>query len=382
MRPPTVVTRPPQPLVHAGKGVAATILREHDRPGTLVLLDPAVVDRVAAPTRARVRHVAAPTDLDGVRELASDLTAWGINLILTFGGGNAMDLAALATAAALDPSLLDDLAEQAHRSGFVVPRSAPPPGLLPRLVVVPSTVGTGAEASSVACYAAILADGPAKVLVSLPELRPNVVCYDPELLRGPAWLVREGAFEVATRVLASAAESPSTLWRAELDAGHVLGALADLVDALLEPAEPTDATLLALATLSADSHGGWSLRGRGAAPSSLWFLATELSTATGLRKAQAMRSLLPAWLMELDAAGRGPSVAALCGALGVVGGTDEVNGWSEALVPRATLHRWDVDAVTDRVVRRFGRGRPMRRDVGPDLVRRVLASAEPAPVGA
>lgn len=385
MRPAPVVTRPAQALVHAGRGVGAAVLRAHDRPGTLVLVDAALVGRdgLPAPTRAHLRHVDAPTDLAGVRALTEVVR--GCDVVVAVGGGNTMDLAVLGAVAAGDPRVLDDLAAQQGRAGFVVPRVVP--GTRPRLVMVPSTLGTGAESSAVACYAAELADGPAKVLVSLPDVRPDVVGYDPLLLAGPPWLVREGAFEVATRVLAAAAESASTLRRADLDAEHVLVTVGGLVDTLLAQDGPDgpdgldgpdEGTLLSLATLSADSHGGWSLRGRGTAPSSLWFLAAELSTATGLRKAQSMRVLLPVWLRELAASGRADAVDGLCRALGVPDGWRGADAWAQALVPRP-LVRADVAAVADRVVRRFGGGRPMRREVRPEVVRRVLTDAT-APV--
>jgi len=376
MRTGDVVSRPPQAGVHAGRGAAAALLRAHDDARTLVLVDAAVADRLALPARARVRRVVASTDLAQVRDVVRDAVVVPTDRVLAVGGGNTIDLATLAVAALGSPRLLADLEAQEARAGFVVPRVRVRTGPGPRLVVAPTTCGTGAEASSVACYATRDAGGPAKVLVSLPDVRPDLVCYDPHLLAGPGWLLREAVLEIATRVLGAAAESPSSLWRAELDAHDALRAVARLVPRLDPQAdEPDDDTLLALATTSADTHAGWSLRGRGTAPSSSWFLAAELSTAAGLRKAQAVRVLLPAWLDELGDLGRRAPTEAALRALGVRDGLEGVRTWAQRLVPCPTLPDLDVDALVARIDRRFGRGRPMRRDLDTLRVRRVLTAA-------
>lgn len=372
------VARSAPSLSLAGPGSARAVMAAHRGTRTMLVVDDAVRGRVPVPSGAwsqwTVRE--APTR-DRCAALAEEIVDRGTETVIVVGGGSAMDVATLAAAMAADTRLNDHLAAREDTQGYVVAPSPPTPPV--PLVVIPTTVGTGAEVSSTACYERRGRTATYKVLVSLPMVRASTVVHDPEMLAGPSWLVREGAVEILIRLLSAAAESPSTLLRADEEAEYLLRALATRLPRLsasdgVGVTEPC--VLEDLATLSADSHRGWALAGRGTAPSSLWFVANELSMRGGLRKAQAMRLLLPGWLDAL-ASPSGPWGAAdRTDHLWRVasGGTprESADAWLESLVPAPGLEPQVGTDVVARVLARFGGGRPMSRRVTHDVLTGVL----------
>ena len=118
--------------------------------------------------------------------------------IVALGGGSAMDLSALAT---IDeaPQVMAALGKS--RCGFcVLPDGA---RSLLRRVAVPSTLGTGAEVSAVACCDS----DRGKHLLMGQALRPEYAFVDPLLTRSlPSPLVREAIIEILARVLVPVAQ--------------------------------------------------------------------------------------------------------------------------------------------------------------------------------
>jgi len=269
-----------------------------------VAADPAgraLLDRLALLVRAagvastEWRHGACETTADRVDEAAAAWATDPVDVCVLVGGGSTIDFGLLALLPADQRAAL----RTGGRSGFVLLPNAPVVGR-PVTVVVPTTLGTGAEMSQVAC---VERDG--KRLVFGGGLRADIAVCDPAATHGlPPSLVREAVVEVAARLVVPFAAPRQENVHA---LAHALGddvLLADLA-ALLRIANlvgdwasangPDAETRLALAAVSAHSHGGWAHVGRGSFSSPLWFVATELSQVLEVSKGQATAMLLPAW---------------------------------------------------------------------------------------
>ena len=396
---PAPVSRPPTPLQIAGAGSARHLAAGFRDTKSVLVVDPAVMGRAerllaggflwleTAPPVVSAEHAAG---------FGRRLRERGVERVLSVGGGHTMDFAKLAVSMAADP-----LVES------VVTRSGGPAGVvvLPRplsshieVSAIPTTFGTGSEVTSGACFeSAGPADGHggfrAKSLVLLEGLKTSAVAYDPEFLEAPPWLIAEGLLEPAVRLLTSLVEGTPDLAYSDAQGSWLLAeagehlAAGQKTDFRLSPSERVDAALL-----SAESHAGWSLRGRGPAPSSLWFPANELSMALGLRKNQASALLLRPWL---EAVGNGKaawgnqrkldelwplvSVGAAAAVTATLKGPDG-GALVGGLAGGDGMQVDDLaDSLATRTLGRFGRGRPMKRAVGHgELVDLFAAALSPA----
>ncbi|HET6209236.1 MAG TPA: iron-containing alcohol dehydrogenase [Jatrophihabitans sp.] len=129
----------------------------------------------------------------GIEEIADALTVradFAPDTILAVGGGSVLDLAK--AVANLDPAPADRLAE-AIAGNRLAARTA-------RLVLLPTTAGTGAELTR---FAAVW-DGPVKLSLDGPGLRADVALIDPELT---ASAPRPVAVAAAADALCQAVES-------------------------------------------------------------------------------------------------------------------------------------------------------------------------------
>ncbi|NQX27117.1 iron-containing alcohol dehydrogenase [Microbacteriaceae bacterium VKM Ac-2854] len=215
--------------------------------------------------------------------------------IVGIGGGRVHDTTALARLFDAEPTLrrrVDALV--ADHGGIIAP--APRRGALPRLALVPTTIGPGSETSSAACREH---GGFRSVLVG-SGLRADSAILDPGLT---ATLTRtsvlEGAAEAVLRLLGARGGSPSEE-RADAETAGLLTILAQAGARVARCAEPVDRVArAALAHASAASHE--TIRVRDAAPfaATPWYFANELSSRTGLRKVVATVPLLPVlWRRE------------------------------------------------------------------------------------
>ena len=150
--------------------------------GFTVLIGPGVA---AEPTPETVRTLLP----DSVDEIAA---------VVAVGGGSALDTAKLASIALTNPlDLTAGLSSTADIS----------PG--PPIVAVPTTAGTGAEATAVA----MLWHGNQKRMFVHPHLVPRIVLIDPELLLGlPPSVTASGGFDA----IGHAAESLISTFRTPL----------------------------------------------------------------------------------------------------------------------------------------------------------------------
>jgi hypothetical protein len=262
--------------VWAGSGALAFTLSEVPAGATAAVIhDVAVEPVVDAIAGAHPRHRLQRFAVQGTARLAAARAAavWLQSLepavVVAVGGGTAVDVAKLATLGAPVRAL--------------------------RLVAVPTTIGTGTEASAVACV--VDADGN-RTLVHAPALQPDLATLDPLSTRDlPARLVREGALEALVRVAGPEVVTPSSLPIARVEALALVRALAAALRACED--EPSDASRLLLATLSGATHRGWALAGRGPYPWPLWFIANELATVLETTKMEATMLLLGPWMQRV-----------------------------------------------------------------------------------
>lgn len=362
-----------------------------------MVVDPAVAHRAEQLQHGNflwLEVVDTPANVGSAADLARRLRQAGVERVLSVGGGNTMDFTKLAVSIAADPLVETVLNRNGSRSGVVVlPR---PIGRQINHCAVPTTFGTGSEVTSAACFEhhdrSPVGSTPtrSKNLVLLAGLSTSAVAYDPEFLDSPPWLTAEGLLEPVVRLLTSLVEQESGLGYADAQGRALLAAAgANLARGRDCGFRLTGTARVDAALLSAESHAGWSLRGRGAAPSSLWFLANELSMALGLRKNQASSLLLGPWL---DAVAAGSDVWGsrkrleelwpLLSADSVGGGPISLIGPEFARPSGASANGRDDAAWSElseqlagNTLRRFGRGRPMKKVLGHEHLAEMFGAA-------
>ena len=165
-------------------------------------------------------------DAAAVQHAVSGARTFGADVVVGIGGGSALDTAKLVARA-----LADDV-EVAALSGVLGRVPSFPP-----LALVPTTVGTGSEATAVAMYTV---DGR-KVAVVSPQFVPEVVALDPALL---AQLPRTVVAATALDALAHGVESWQSTRSNELSRTFAARAVA-LIFRRLRPAYGGDIAALA-----------------------------------------------------------------------------------------------------------------------------------------
>lgn len=267
----------------------------------------AVVDR-RLPEEASLRELLAEHGVpvrghDGAvtTQAVADLGRWlaqvpgDVTEVLAIGGGSTIDAVKVAVLAG---PALPELVPAGAGPGLVKLPVLPPARL--RLTAVPTTVGTSAEVSSVACVDA--APGRRALLMS-PQLAPAHAVLDPALVRTlPLWLAREGTFEALMRVLGPEVGVASSVGVAQDEAHFLAAALSRRLERLAGCA-PDGAGPVAheVACLGLMTQRGWAMTGRGPYPHPLWYVANELAVLAGLRKMQATALLFPAWVGRVGA---------------------------------------------------------------------------------
>ena len=165
--------------------------------------------------------VAAEPTPDTVRSLLPD-EAGSIAAVVAIGGGSALDAAKLVSVA---------LANQLDLTAGLTPTADVVPG--PPIVAVPTTAGTGAEATAVAM---LWYDGGKRMFVH-PHLVPRIVLIDPELLLGlPSSVTASGGFDA----IGHAAESLLSTFRTPVTINAAREALSLLSKSLPEAYEHGD----------------------------------------------------------------------------------------------------------------------------------------------
>lgn len=228
--------------------------------------------------------------------------------LVGIGGGRLHDIASLARLFAADCAHRPRIDALLGRHGGLLAPVPPASARLPRLVLVPTTIGPGSETSAAACREI---DGLRSVVVG-DALRADAALLDADLTATlPRSSVLEGAAEAALRLIGSRSGSPADR-SADAPARRLLESLADTGGRVAggtggRVAGGTGvvrrADRAALGSASAASHDV--LRSATADPfaATHWYLANEVSSRAGLRKVPATMPLLPV-LWSRDSAER------------------------------------------------------------------------------
>lgn len=277
-------------LVAGIDATAAAVMRFPGGARPVALVDAALdAGGLRLPRETRLVALdATALDLDGLLRLsdtASDATA-----IIAFGGGSTIDAAKILRLAITAPAVMGTVRRLTARSGFYhLPElSAQPVAHVP-LLVVPTTFGTAAEVSPVAC----IRTSSGRRLLSGSRLRAEDAALDPLHTRTlPRSQQMEGLLEVLLRVIGPVTGSPADA-AADHDARSIVQGVAGLAEKLRHAPLTVEERLFA-AQLSAATQRGWALAGRDAYAAKHWFLANELSWVTRTRKIPATAAILPA----------------------------------------------------------------------------------------
>lgn len=370
-----IVAKPQTPMALVGPDALASALSRSRSLGQrlMVLVDAAASDQVND-ILARARSV--PTEhvvisrhdddalIDPLAERARESVVDGV---FGIGGGQVMDLAKLVRVEAAGPGSLRPVRRKLRVRGHTsIPDTT---HRQPELTLCPTTIGTGSQASAAAVLRIDDAGCATKGLVTSLLFVADQAVYDPALLEEPQSIYDSGLLEILARLLVPyVSQHASTVPRANRDA---MAQLAEL-GGLIVRRSPLDA--LDAAILGGESHAGWSLRGRGNTPSMLWFVAMELSAATGITKNQATAALLPTWIDRvLSGYSAWGDRDRLEQALVATGNRDQVNHLC-ASATRDIGYSVDIPVVAAATVRRW-RGGTAFRDVGARDVESLLESA-------
>lgn len=339
--------------------------------------------------RSGVRHqilaVDGPGELSSAVTLAERLA--GGDLAIGVGGGSLLDQLKIAAVLNGNPEAQARLA-LAQRSGLILVEDLA--NRMP-MVAIPTTLGTGAEASTSAC----LTHPGGKRLLLGDILRPDAAVLDPSATRRlPDQLVREGVLEPLFRlcsIFIADHEGRPTEDALTIALAQRLITLGDQVSTL-PPGEAStqshDGLRLEIAKVSALSHAAWLGLGRHRYSAQGWYIANELSTVLGLRKMTAVAALLPRLWDEIAGGqallGSSHRMHLLWQRMRTV--SDRELPADPAAGIRALLAAWridrhilatpdQVDSVARRSLASWGAGLPMLGRLRSHDVRRLVAGA-------
>ncbi|WP_431682770.1 daptide-type RiPP biosynthesis dehydogenase [Kitasatospora sp. KL5] len=381
----------PTRVLHSVAEFTAWAAQRVSGTSTVLLVDARLTGSAIASlvSRALPVHEVIPLDgpgrLESVVELADRLRRGPGRLVAAVGGGSLLDQAKLATALAGDPGVLPRLTAPQRSGLLLLPGETARP--LP-LIAVPTTLGTGAEVSRVAC----LHTAQGKRLVAGRSLAPELAVLDPLATAGlPAELVVEGVLEALFRVtgvcVGDVQDRPVEDALALTVAAQLLALGYRAVDD-----GPDDRVRGAAARLSALTHSDWLQLDREPFALRGWYIANELSTALGVRKMTAVAALLPTLFRRTAAGDRRLGSAERLGRLweGLRSAAPrplpaEPSAGIAALLEhwnvehRLAAHPADLDAIAQRTVRAWGGGLPALGGLTLGDVRAVLGDAVRAP---
>ena len=335
---------------------------------------------------------AAPVTVETLRHVGRFIRQHGIQTVVGLGGGSVMDAVKLAALFTADPSLTIFVERHAKRSGLIVLPPVSYPNERPRTVLMPSTVGTGAEVSAVAC----LDTAVGRRLIASRHLSGDVAVLDAgNLATLPTQLLFEGLLEAFLRVAGTLIGSSSSIFD---DDGHsLLVRIVRLGNRLMR--EDVPELRLSAAHLSMETHTGWALVGRDPYGAKHWYVANELAYVAGVRKMTATASVVgPIWTEVANGSAAWGDRGRLLKLWSVVTDADSSLDPDPAKGIRQLMLRWGIaglgaiskDALvktTDAALRNWGGGLPMLRGLDAMQVQHVLSEAAldhqnlPGPVG-
>ncbi|WP_192498598.1 iron-containing alcohol dehydrogenase [Ornithinimicrobium pratense] len=293
-----VWTVPTRVVAAPGRGAEVVAAMVGTAPA-LVVGDAAVRDRaelLATHLGCETHEVSTPCDFGAVDRLAALVSQASARVVVAVGGGTVMDLARVAALAAADRSLAGPDGWPGEglrgRAATSVTQAAP------AVVAVPSTVGTGAEVSSLAVVAE--AGRTLRAVLADPGLHPRAAVLDVEMLRSlPRQLVRDGLLETAARALGPALADDGAHPAADEFAAVFVRramALSAKVGGGRAGTVLPDRVLAEAAWLATSSATQLASVGRTVSDSPLWLLQHAVTGSSGQPKAAALRALLPVLL--------------------------------------------------------------------------------------
>ncbi|MDO9407273.1 iron-containing alcohol dehydrogenase [Patulibacter sp.] len=255
----------------------------------------AVSRSLAAAGALVVRHVLPVGEPDPavVAGLADELRRTPADVVVAVGGGSVLDAAKLGVVGRRDPAAATLLGTPPDRT--VLELGPSPRGRPPRLVLVPTTHGTGAETSGVASMRA----GGRKHLAVGSGLWADVAVVDPALaVRLPLDALRAGALETWCRAFSLFASRPVAGTTPSVSDAYAVAAgrsVVAAVDALDQHPAGVDVHVELAATASTTALG-WTGLGRDPHGARLWQAQNELSALAGLPKSTALPALVAAYV--------------------------------------------------------------------------------------
>ena len=327
---------------------------------------------------------ATPVTVESVRTVGSFIRENGLQTVAGLGGGSVLDAVKLAALFTADPSLAIFAERHAKRSGLLVLPPVSNPKERPKTILMPSTVGTGAEVSAVAC----LDTAVGRRLIVSRHLTGDAALLDAgHLATLPQQLVFEGLLEAFLRVAGTMIGSHHSIFD---DDGHVLIQRIVKLGQVLSRKDSPELRLTA-ARLSMETHTGWALMGRNPYGAKHWYVANELAYVTGARKMTATASVIgPIWTeIGQGAAGWGDStrlkhlwnmVTATEPSLDPDPGRgiDELM-WQWGITGLPSITEETLVRTTDASIRNWGGGLPMLRGIDAAQIQHVLNAAAGGP---
>jgi NADP-dependent alcohol dehydrogenase len=361
------------PVALAPPSKAGAVLAEVSGERPLALVD----DRVAGTAwgrsllpvlgdaaRGEVLLLPADPTLGRARAVARRIVEGGNDSVIAVGGGALLDVARLAWFAA-GAGIEDVIRHLARgRAGYVMlPVHVPS-----RVIALPTTLGTGAEASRVVC----VITGGRRRLVAAPGFEAKAYVHDPGAYASLGVAeVRSSLLEVALRVIGPYVGSMPD---EDTDRAAV-AVLADLLAMAPHVLARDPAATSRFAELSCATHSDALLARRAPFSPRLWYLANELSAEAGISKMTAHAALLPAFACRAESGDSRWAVPGRARELvtALRPGCDPARGLVALvgdLLPRDAV-AIDVDphAVASRALSAWGAGLPMLAGLArPDLV--------------
>ncbi|WAH95608.1 daptide-type RiPP biosynthesis dehydogenase [Arthrobacter sp. MMS18-M83] len=320
---------------------------------------------------------ARPVSFATLAVVADFTRAHGLETVVALGGGSVLDAVKLSALFFADPCFAEFAARHAKRSGLVVIPFGTEPNERPRTILMPSTVGTGAEVSAVAC----LDTDVGRHLIASPHLSGDIAVLDAAHFASlPGTLVFEGLLEAFLRVAGTMIGSSRSTF--DDDALSLLARIVRLGHRLQH--EDSAELRLAAARLSMETHTGWSLMARNPYGAKHWYVANELAYLTGERKMTATATVIgPIWDEIENGAPAWGNPHRLSELWSVVAEIDPSLGRSAASGIRELLHQWGVQGLDDlseqtavktakSAVGRWGGVLPMLRGIDHAQIQHIL----------
>ncbi len=323
---------------------------------------------------------ARPVDVGTLRVVGTFIRENGLQTVVGLGGGSVLDAVKLAALFTADPSLPIFAERHAKRSGLLVLPPVTTTKERPKTILMPSTVGTGAEVSGVAC----LDTAVGRRLIVSRRLAGDTAMLDAgHLATLPTALVFEGLLEAFLRVAGTMIGSTANMF--DDDGYSLIQRILRLSQRLLRG--DSLELRLAAARLSMETHTGWALMGRNPYGAKHWYVANELAYVTGERKMAATASVIgPIWREIANGAAAWGDKARLHELWSVVRDVEPSLDPSPGEGIDELMSRWGIaglgaiskdteERTADATVQNWGGALPMLRGIDAVQVQHVLAGA-------